>query len=146
MWFYGDLTKSHGWAVITGPPLHAETGLWRAHRGGHPSKNEKVWSKSVDGLRLCNPELLKDEKSLQNRKKWKKHCDSLPRDLAKIDAVVRNCVRRLGGLLAYLNSSFYLARQCSSVYSYGKRVSMKTFLRTINSDWMLLTLSPPRSH
>ena len=51
MWFYGDLTKSHGWAVITGPPLHAETGLWRAPRGGHPSKNEKVWSKSVDGLR-----------------------------------------------------------------------------------------------
>ena len=109
----------------------------------------KKWKSLIEVSRrfeMCNRELLKDEKSLQNRKKWKKHYDSLPRDLAKIDAVVRNCVRCLGGLLAYLNSSFYLARQCSSVYSYGKRVSMKTFLRTMNSDWMLLTLSPPISH
>ena len=145
MWFYGDLTKSHGWAVITGPPLHAETGLWRAPRGGHPSKNEKVWSKSVDGLR-CVTESYWKTRRVFKIEKWKKYYDSLPRDLANIDVVVRNCVRRLEGLLAYLNSSFYLARQCSSVYSYGKRVSMKTFLRTINSDWMLLTLSPPISH
>ena len=59
---YGDLTKSHGWAVITGPPLHAETGLWRAPRGGHPSKNEKVWSKSVDGLRCVTESYWKTKR------------------------------------------------------------------------------------
>ena len=108
----------------------------------------KKWKSLIEVSRrfeMCNRELLKDEKSFQNRK-MEEYYDSLPRDLANIDVVVRNCVRRLGGLLAYLNSSFYLARQCSSVYSYGKRVSMKTFLQTMNSDWMLLTLSPPRSH
>lgn len=62
MWFYGDLTKSHGWAVITGPPLHAETGLWRAPRGGHPSKNGKVWSKSVDGLRCVTESYWKTKR------------------------------------------------------------------------------------
>lgn len=62
----------------------------------------KKWKSLIEVSRrfeMCNQELLKDEKSLQNRKKWKKHYDSLPRDLAKIDAVVRNCVRRLGDRL-----------------------------------------------
>ena len=90
----------------------------------------KKWKSLIEVSRrfeMCNQELLKDEKSLQNWKKWKKHYDSLPRDLAKIDAVVRNCVRRLGGLLAYLNSSFF----------YGKAIHLSLFLweKSVDEDF-----------
>lgn len=98
----------------------------------------KKWKSLIEVSRrfeMCNRELLKDEKSLQNRKKWKKHYDSLPRDLAKIDAVVRNCVRRLGGLLAYLNSSFYLARSFDQEWKKKTGTFLRRFMATIASLW-----------